>query len=145
MFTHIKNNLVSRVSPIGEHLSELRASFRSRLGSFRHHRSASEQQELMENFSRVLEAWGIADAEIPSVIRLLRLRLLIFSVPVAACVLAVAFQPSSAVMLLLALIAPPCLLGFVTTLWRIFILKNRRFLPLSRWLWHIAGFSRKRP
>lgn len=145
MFTRIKNNLASRVSPTGEHLSELRASFHSRLGSFRHHRSASEQQELMENFNRVLEAWGIADADIPSVIRLLRLRLLIFAVPVSACVLTATFRPSSVVLLLLALIAPPCLLGFVTTLWRIFILKNRRFLPLSRWLWHIAGFSRKRP
>ncbi len=140
MFTRIKNNLASRVSPTGEHLSELRDSFHSRLGSFRHHRSASEQQELMENFSRVLEAWGIADADIPSVIRLLRLRLLIFAVPVSTCVL-----PSTAAVLVFALIVPPCLLGFVTTLWRIFILKNRRFLPLSRWLWHVVGFPEKRP
>lgn len=145
MFTRIKNNLASRVSPTGEHLSELRASFHSRLGSFRHHRSASEQQELMENFSRVLEAWGIADADIPSVIRLLRLRLLIFAVPVSACVLTAAFQPNSAAMLVFALIVSPCLLGFVTTLWRIFILKNRRFLPLSRWLRHVVGFPEKRP
>lgn len=146
MFTRIKNNLVSRVSSTGEHLSELRAMFRSRMDNFRHHRSASEQQELTEDFSRVLAAWGIADADsIPGVIRLLRLRLLIFAVPLLVCVLVATFRQSLAAVLSLALVTPPCLLGLVTTVWRISILQTRRFLPLSRWLRHVAGFPRKRP
>src|SRR5699024_10900805 len=41
----------------------------------------------------------------------------------------------------LACIAPPCLLGMVTTLWRISILRHRRFTPLCRWLLQF----RKRP
>lgn len=146
MFTRIKHNLVSRVSPTGEHLSELRGDLHTRLRSFRHHRSASEQQELTEDFSRVLTAWGIADANsIPGVIHLLRLRLLIFAAPVLACAIATAFRQSPAALLTLALVAPPCLLGLITTAWRLSILKNRRFLPLSRWLRHVAGFPRKRP
>lgn len=136
--------ILDTASQSGEHLAELRKDFRSRLGSFRHHRSASEQQELTEDFSRVLAAWGIADADIPGVIRLLRLRLLIFA-PLLACVLAATFRQSPAAVLALALVTPPCLLGLVTTAWRISILQNRRFLPLSRWLRHVAGFPRKRP
>lgn len=137
--------ILDTASQSGEHLAELRKDFSSRLGSFRHHRSASEQQELTEDFSRVLAAWGIADADIPGVIRLLRLRLLIFAVPLLACVLAATFRQSPAAVLALALVTPPCLLGLVTTAWRISILQNRRFLPLSRWLRHVAGFPRKRP
>ena len=41
----------------------------------------------------------------------------------------------------LACVAPPCLLGMVTTLWRISILRHRRFTPLCRWLLRF----RKRP
>ena len=138
--------ILDTASQSGEHLAELRKDFRFRLDAFRHHRSTSDQQELTEDFSRVLAAWGIADADsIPGVIRLLRLRLLIFAAPPLACVLAAALRQSPAAMLILALVAPPCLLGLVTTLWRISILQNRRFLPLSRWLRHVAGFPRKRP
>ena len=141
MFTRIKNNLVSRVSSTGEHLSELRAMFRSRMDNFRHHRSASEQQELTEDFSRVLAAWGIADADIPGVITTLRLRLPGFIAPALTCLLVTAWQQSPAATLALACVAPPCLLGMVTTLWRISILRNRHFLPLCRWLLRF----RKRP
>ena len=145
MFTRIKNTLGSRFSPTNEHLSDLRAALRTRLESFRCDRSTSEQQELTDDFSRVLTAWGIADAEsIPGVIRLLHLRFLVFAVPVLVCVLAAAWRQSLAASLVLCLVAPPCLLGLVTTAWRIDILKNRRFLTLSRWLWNVAGFPRKR-
>lgn len=138
--------ILDTASQSGEHLAELRGDLRARLGSFRHHRSASEQQELTEDFSRVLTAWGIAGVDsIPGVIRLLRLRLLIFAAPVLTCAIATAFRQSPAALLTLALVAPPCLLGLLSTAWRLSILKNRRFLPLSRWLRHVAGFPRKRP
>ena len=125
----------------GRHIAGLRGEFRSRLNAFRRHRSAEEQQELTEDFSRVLAAWGIADADIPGVITALRLRLLIFAAPLLACVIATAFRQSPAALLPLALVVPPCLFGMITTLWRISILKTRRFLPLSHWLLRF----RKRP
>lgn len=125
----------------GRHVAGLRGDFRSRLNAFRRHRSAEEQQELTEDFRHVLAAWGIADADIPGVISALRLRLLVFLAAALACLLAVAWSHSPLSFLSLACIAPPCLLGMVTTLWRISILRHRRFTPLCRWLLHF----RKRP
>lgn len=126
--------ILDTASLSGRHVAGLRGDFRSRLNAFRHHRSAEEQQELTEDFRRVLVAWGIADADIPGVITALRLRLLVFLAPMLACFIAAAWSQSLVARLALACIAPPCLLGMVTTLWRISILKTRRFLPLCRWL-----------
>ena len=134
--------ILDAASSSGRHVAGLRGDFRSRLNAFRRHRSAEEQQELTEDFRHVLAAWGIADADIPGVITALRLRLVIFLAPMAACLITTAAWSHSPVSFLsLACIAPPCLLGMVTTLWRISILRHRRFLPLCRWL---LGF-RKRP
>lgn len=125
----------------GRHVAELRGDFRSRLNAFRRHRSAEEQQELTEDFRHVLAAWGIADADIPGVISALRLRLPVFAVPMLACLITAAWSHSPLSFLSLACVAPPCLLGMVTTLWRISILRNHRFTPLCRWLLRF----RKRP
>ena len=133
--------ILDAASSSGRHVAGLRDDFRSRLNAFRRHRSAEEQQELTEDFRHVLAAWGIADADIPGVITALRLRLVIFLAPMAACLIATAWSQRPAAWLALACVAPPCLLGMVTTLWRISILRHRRFLPLCRWL---LGF-RKRP
>ena len=133
--------ILDAASSSGRHVAGLRGDFRSRLNAFRRHRSAEEQQELTENFRHVLAAWGIADADIPGVITTLRLRLLVFAVPMLACLITAAWSHSPVSFLSLACIAPPCLLGMVTTLWRMSILRHRRFLPLCRWL---LGF-RKRP
>ena len=118
----------------GRHVAGLRGDFRSRLNAFRRHRSADEQQKLAEDFRHVLAAWGIADADIPSVITTLRLRLPVFAVPMLACLITAAWSHSPLSFLSLACVAPPCLLGMVTTLWRISILRRRRFTPLCRWL-----------
>ncbi len=125
----------------GRHVTGLRGDFRSRLDAFRRHRSAEEQRELTVNFHHVLIAWGIADADIPGVITALRLRLLVFAVPMLTCLITAAWSHSLTSFLALACIAPPCLLGIVTTLWRISVLRNRRFTPLCRWLLRF----RKRP
>ena len=143
MFRRIKNNIVSRVSPTGQHLSGLRNDLRSRLTHFRNHRSASEQQVLTEDFSLVLAAWGIGHvAEIPGIVLVLRFRFLVFAVPVIACLIAALLLQSLASCLALAFIAPPCLVGIVTTAWRISVLKNRSFLPLSHWLLSFGGAFR---
>ena len=125
----------------GRHVAGLRGDFRSRLNAFRRHRSAEEQQELTEDFRHVLAAWGIADADSPGVISALRLRLPVFAVPMLACLITAAWSHSPLSFLSLACVAPPCLLGMVTTLWRISILRNHRFTPLCRWLLRF----RKRP
>ena len=125
----------------GRHVAGLRGDFRSQLNAFRRHRSAEEQQELTEDFRHVLAAWGIADADIPGVISALRLRLPVFAVPMLACLITAAWSHSPLSFLSLACVAPPCLLGMVTTLWRISILRNHRFTPLCRWLLRF----RKRP
>lgn len=133
--------ILDAASSSGRHVAGLRGDFRSRLNAFRRHRSAEEQQELTEDFRHVLAAWGIADADIPGVITALRLRLVIFLAPMAACLIATAWSQRPAAWLALACVAPPCLLGMVTTLWRISILRHRRFTPLCRWLLRF----RKRP
>lgn len=124
-----------------QRLTELRSGFRSRLAAFRRNRTASEQAALEEDFTLVLAAWGIADADIPGVISALRLRLPVFAVPMLACLIAAAWSQSPVASISLACIAPPCLLGMVTTLWRISILRHRHFTPLCRWLLRF----RKRP
>ena len=128
-----------------QHLAELRSGFRSRLAAFRRNRAASEQAALEEDFNLVLAAWGIADADIPGVISALRLRLPVFAVPVLACLITAAWSHSPVSFLSLACIAPPCLLGMVTTLWRISLLRNRRFLPFGRWLLQGVGVVSHRP
>lgn len=116
------------------HVAGLRGDFRSRLAAFRRHRAASEQAALEKDFTLVLAAWGIAEADIAAVVTALRLRLPVFAVPTLACLIAAAWSHSLVSFLTLCFVAPPCLLGMVTTLWRISILRNRRFTPLCRWL-----------
>ena len=143
MFKRLKNNVVSRVFPTGQHLSSLRTDLSSRLGHFRRHRSVSEQQMLAEDFSLVLASWGIDDAaEIPGILLELRLRFLVFAVPVIVCLIAALLLQSFASYLTLSFIALPCLFGIATTAWRIFVLKKQCFLPLSRWLLSFGGVFR---
>ena len=126
--------ILDTASQSGRHVAGLRGDLRSRLAAFRLHRSSEEQAALEENFDLVLTAWGIADADTPAVVSALRLRLLVFAFPALACLVAAAWSQSLVTWLSLACVAPPCLLGLVTTLWRISILRNRRFKPLCRWL-----------
>ena len=129
----------------GRHVTGLRGDFRSRLDAFRRHRSAEEQRELTVNFHHVLIAWGIADADIPGVIRVLRLRVPLFIAPVVLCALAAIWQRTMLSVIALCLISLPCLLGILTTLWRISLLRNRRFLPFGRWLLQGVGVVSHRP
>lgn len=133
--------ILDTASLSGRHVTGLRGDFRSRMAAFRRNRAASEQTALEGDFTLVLAAWGMADADIPGVISALRLRLLVFLAPALACFATAAWSHSPLAFLLLACIAPPCLLGIITTLWRISILRHRRFTPLCRWLL----WFRKRP
>ncbi len=126
--------ILDTASLSGRHVAGLRGDFHSRMAAFRRNRAASEQPALEEDFTLVLAAWGMADADIPGVVSALRLRLLVFAVPILACLIMAAWSHSPLSFLSLACIAPPCLLGMVTTLWRISILRHRRFTPLCHWL-----------
>lgn len=103
--------ILDAASLSGRHVAGLRGDFRSRLAAFRRNRAASEQAALEEDFSLVLAAWGIADADIPGVISALRLRLPVFAVPMLACLITAAWSHSPVSFLSLACVAPPCLLG----------------------------------
>ena len=135
MLKGIKHSITECLSPTGRHLAALRGDFRSRCGRFKNDRSAAQQQALTVNFVRVLTAWGIDDvSEIPGVIRILRLRSLVFVLPVLVCAVTAAIFQTFIACLTLLLVAAPCLLGLLTNSWRISILKKRRFLPFLRWL-----------
>ncbi len=127
------------------HLAELQAGFRQRLAHFRRHRSQEDQAELMENFNRVLEAWGIGEAELRETIWTLRMRCWIFFVPILYFALAACLIRDVASFMAVLFVGIPCLLGLLTTLWRLSILRHRRFLPLSRWLLSFARPGGKRP
>ena len=69
--------------------SLLRNRLCARVAFFRSHRSSQEQHTVAQDFSLLLAAWGIADdADIPGVIRVLRLRVPLFIAPVVLCAMA---------------------------------------------------------
>lgn len=139
-------SILQKILDTTRYVVGLRRDLLSRLDTFRLHRSAKEQQGLAENFHHVLAAWGIADdADIPGVIRVLRLRVPLFIAPVVLCALAAIRQRTMLSVIALGLISLPCLLGILTTLWRISLLRNRRFLPFGRWLLQGVGVASPRP
>ncbi|MBQ3060214.1 MAG: hypothetical protein IJD16_07895 [Desulfovibrio sp.] len=138
-------NVVNAAGRSKAHLAELQAGFRHRLALFRRNRSQEDQAALTDDFSRVLEAWGIDDGEMLETIWTLRMRCWIFLVPILYFGLAACLIQDIASLLALLFVGTPCLLGIITTAWRLSVLNNRRFLPLSRWLLSFARRSRKRP
>lgn len=146
MFDSFKEAIRARVRPTSAHLASLRGDLRNRLQWFRSHRTPAEQTELAQDFVQVLQAWGIEDAaQLPFVLRELRLRLLVFVLPVVVCALTEFITQRAYVWLAAALIVPPCLLGIVTTLWRMAVLKEQRFQPFTGWLCSVVGLAQKRP
>ena len=135
MFKNIRDNIATRIAPTQAHWSELRGEISARFQSFGQGRDSGLQKALEDDFSLLLEAWGIeSEADIPGILRDLRLRCLILAGPVVAALVAVFLTPGFAAYLTLALIALPSLFGLLTNIWRMSILKNRAFLPFHRWL-----------
>ena len=144
MFENSKEALRARIRPTSGHLAELRGDLQNRLQHFKTHRAPAEQDALEQDFARVLHAWGIEDAEhIPAVLRELRLRLLIFALPVLACGIAVMVNGSGVAWLALLLVALPCAFGMLTTCWRLSVLSRCRFLSFTRWLCSLVGLAQK--
>ena len=144
MFNGLKNFAANRISPTRAHLSELRSEVRTRLRSFNNDREINQQQLLEDDFKRVLVSWGInSAAEIPRIIMELRLRFLLFTLPIIVCGATAAISQSFIAYLALAFMTLPCLLGVLTTSWRISILTKQKFTPLLRWIVSGAGFFQK--
>ena len=144
MFENFKEAIRARVAPTGNHISALRHDLRSRLRGFGAHRTPTEQAPLEQDFGQVLQAWGIDDMEcIPLVVRELRLRILIFTLPVVLCAVLAVLMPWSAAWLPLVLVSPPCLLGAVITLWRVSVLTRQQYQPFMCWLCSLVGFAKK--
>ena len=90
--------------------SLLRSRLCARVAFFRSHRSSQEQHAVAQDFSLLLAAWGIADdADIPGVIRVLRLRVPLFIAPVVLCALAAIWQRTMLSVIARCLISLPCL------------------------------------
>ena len=144
MLENTKEALRARIQPTSVHLAALRGDLRNRLRHFKTHREAAEQDALEHDFAQVLRAWGIEDAtQIPAVLRELRLRLLVFTLPVLVCAVAVLFSRSGAAWLTLLLIALPCGFGMLTTCWRLSVLSRCRFQSFTRWLCSLVGLAQK--
>jgi hypothetical protein len=144
MFGKMKNSVASRISPTREHLSALRTDLRQRLRGFKSAREQALQKELEDDFARVLEAWGIGDeADLPGILRDMRLRCLILAAPVCVAVLTALLSRNLMSFLTLVIVAPPCLVGIAVTRWRMVVLRNRVFLSFPRWL--LSGFFRNHP
>lgn len=135
MFKKIGNTIATRLSPTRTHWSGLKTDVAARLRHFRQGRDAGLQKAVEQDFSLLLEAWGIgSEADIPGILRDLRLRCLVLAVPVLVALLSLPLMPGLYGALTLLLIAPPCLFGLLVTRWRMSILQNRAFMPLHRWL-----------
>lgn len=117
------------------HVQALKHDFQARLDTFKKERSSEDQQALEEDFNNVLEKWGIVSTEnIGEVIFCLRLRLWILAlVPGCYGVMAL-FMRTFNSLLVFTLLAIPCSFGVLTTAWRIWVLKNTRFVAFTRWL-----------
>ena len=138
-------NILDVVGSTKAHLAELHSGFRHRLAHFMRSRSREDQAAMQEDFVLVMDAWGIQDfSQIPDVIRALKLRFPIFAVPMLVCILAVCLMPFFITWLTLFLVTLPCLLGMITTAWRISILQKRCFQPLSIWLLSLLGMQDNR-
>ena len=97
---------------------------------------AELQVVLEKNFHFLLVAWGISAEKLPDAIRDLRLRLLVFCLPIAMAIILAYQAITGGILFLFAALL--CflvgLVGLLTTSWRLYVLKRRQFLPFRCWL-----------
>ena len=140
MFQKIKTRLTNAVgdavSPSREHISGIRADMEARLRGFRADREEHLQAPLEEDFTRVCAAWGIPPDGLANAIRLLRLRLVVFCVPIMlAAKLVYQSDEGGAIPLASGALLLICAcVGLLITCWRLTVLRFRHFVPFRRWL-----------
>lgn len=135
IITNHKQRIVDLTQPTLDHWDDLSADFKSRKANFFRNRAVS-QDLFEENFPLLLNAWGMSKADIPVVIRTLKVRVVILLLPLflAAALAAQGF------LILSLIISTAVIFSVSTTLWRISILKSMRFCPYYRALF---GFFKK--
>lgn len=135
IITNHKQRIVDLTQPTLDHWDDLSADFKSRRANFFRNRTVS-QDLLEENFPLLLNAWGMSKADIPVVIRTLKVRVVILLLPLflAAALAAQGF------LILSLIISAAVIFSVSTTLWRISILKSMRFCAYYRALF---GFFKK--
>ena len=140
MFQKIKSRLTgaveNTVSPSREHISGIRADMDARLRGLRADRDTTLQAALEEDFARVCTAWGIPPDGLANAIRLLRLRMVVFCVPIIlAAKLVYQSDEGGAISLAASALLLICAcVGLLTTCWRLTVLRFRHFVPFRRWL-----------
>ncbi|MBQ9407133.1 MAG: hypothetical protein IJU37_10425 [Desulfovibrio sp.] len=137
----VRDAVTRRTDPSRAHIAGLREDIRSRLTSLRQDRDAEAQIPLREEFSRTLAAWGIEEGQIPGVLRDLKLRLLCFALPLvlaAAVVLQAAYISTALLLFCLSACLTVSVVGVFTTLWRLWVLESRRFVPFGIWLFGLG-------
>lgn len=136
MFKKSISSMRSAIQPSQDHIKGLKEDFNTRMAKLMKHRDTSEQKPMEENFSAVLQAWGIEEQEITHVLQMLRVRMGIFLLPLLMSLLMI-WQIGISVIIFIAvfLCLAVSVMGIVTTMWRIKILASRRFIPFRHWLW----------
>ncbi len=115
--------------------------FCSRLAAFRKDREKENQHELEADFNNVrFKRWGIASPEnLGEVVICLYARLAILAaLPLMYGIIALFLRTFNS-LIVFGLLAVPCLFGVLATAWRIWVLKNTRFVPFTRWLFGGCG------
>lgn len=141
MLKKTKQQLQNAVQPSKEHIASLWQDVRSKIHALKADRSADEQTVLSEDFAKVLAAWGIHESQIPSVLTALKLRLVVFAVPVLLAVVLAQFKVGLVILIGILCCLAVSIVGLATTLWRIYVLTFREFVPFQKWLFSI--FSQK--
>ncbi len=125
-----KENIKKMIQPTFNHWSALKSDFKSRVKKFSYNRTKSESDLAQDNFQLVLNAWGMRSSDIDHVLISLRLRYLLFLLPIIIGIILIFLKYHfSAVFLTITGIV-----GILTTAWRISILKNQQFVPFLKWI-----------
>lgn len=136
MFQKLKERLAKIIAPSNEHISGIRKDIHRRFQLFNKNRGKDLQVVLEKNFHFLLVAWGISAEKLPDAIRDLRLRLLVFCLPIAMAIILAYQAITGGILFLFAALL--CflvgLVGLLTTSWRLYVLKRRQFLPFRCWL-----------
>ncbi len=88
------------------------------------------RQPAPASFQAMLDSWGLTEDDIPATQKHLRRRFLIFS---AVFVLVGGLLLAQGLFFSAFMVGVPTLAGLLTSLWRISIFKNRRFVTFKAW------------
>lgn len=131
------SEIIGNVKMSNNNFQALKATLSSRLSVLRKDRQIQDRSSLEADFNNVLLKWGIHSPEnIEKSIADLLIRLFVLAIlPIMYGIFALFMQTVNS-LIVLGILTVPCLFGIATTIWRIWILKNSRFVPFSRWLMH---------